>query len=333
MPRTGFAFGTGISIAEIVEVAQAAEAQGYESFWLTEGGGKDSISQLAFVAAKTRRIKLGTGILTIFSRTPAMIVQTAAGMDDLSSGRFILGLGTGHKAAVERSQGQAFSKPATRMADYVRIIKGALTEGRVSHQGKAVSVEELRLSVRPLPKEVPVYIATLGGPLAKVAGAVADGVVPLMASPQGIERLREEIATGAAQVGRDPAEVDVACFIVACASDDRRAAEAEARRQVARYGSLPFYQRMLRISGFEVEVERFVQAQAAGDGARVPDLVSDRMLESLTLVGDARQWKEGIGRFRAAGVTLPIVYAAAVGPDSKASLLQAVRNLSASDLA
>ena len=103
--------------------AQAAEAQGYESFWLTEGANRDSISQLAYLAAKTSRIKLGTGIITIFSRTPVMVAQTAAGMMELSGGRFILGLGTGHKASVERVQGQVFSKPASRTRDYIRIIR------------------------------------------------------------------------------------------------------------------------------------------------------------------------------------------------------------------
>ena len=266
MPKTGFAFPAmaSLPIADVVEVAQAAEAQGYESFWLTEGANRDSISQLAYLAAKTSRIKLGTGIITIFSRTPVMVAQTAAGMMELSGGRFILGLGTGHKASVERVQGQVFSKPASRTRDYIRIIREALKGERVSYQGEVVSVSDFRFG-GPLPAgELPIYIACLGGPLARVSGEMADGVVPLMASPQGIEKLWEGIAEGAAQAGRDPSKVDVAGFIVACASDDHAQAEAEARRQIARYGSLPFYQRMMRIGGFEEEVEKIVQAQAAG---------------------------------------------------------------------
>ncbi|MCH8284176.1 MAG: LLM class flavin-dependent oxidoreductase, partial [Chloroflexi bacterium] len=227
MPRTGFAFPTGTAAAHVVEVARAAEAQGFESFWLTEGGGKDSISQLAYVAAHTDRIKLGTGIITIFSRTPVMIAQTTVGLNELSGGRFILGLGSGHEASVERGQGQRYVKPSTRMADYIRIIKSLLRDGHVSYQGEAVSVEDFRLIGAETPVEAPVYVATLGGPLARVAGALADGVLPLMAGPEGIRRLREHIAEGARAAGRDPAAVDVACFIIACASDDASAAEAE----------------------------------------------------------------------------------------------------------
>lgn len=260
-----------------------------------------------------------------------MIAQTAAGMHDLSGGRFVLGLGTGHKMAVERGQGQPFAHPAARMEDYVRIIKALLRDGKASYRGKVVSAEDFRIMGGPSP--VPVYIATLGGPLARVAGSVADGVVPLMASPQGVQRLREHIATGARAAGRGPAEVDVACFIVACASSDAREAETEARRQVGRYGSLPFYQKMLRLSGFEKEMDRFVQAQHSGEAAKLPDLVSDRMLEELTLTGPTARWRATLARFRAVGVTLPIVYAAPAGPDARASLLQAARALPSADLA
>ncbi len=162
---------------------------------------------------------------------------------------------------------------------------------------------------------------------------MADGVLPLMASPADIERLRESIARGAARAARDPAAVDVACFIVACASSDRSAAEAAARRAIAAYASMPFYQRMLTIGGFQTEVERIAQAQARGESASIPDLVSDRMVESLSLTGDADRWRTTLGRFKGAGVTQPVVYASPVGGDAKASLLRAVRTLSAKDLA
>ena len=332
MPRTGFATPTGSAASTVAAVAQAAEAQGYDSFWLTEGGGKDSISQLGCLAGLTNRIRLGTGIITTFARTPVLIAQTALGLDDLSDGRFILGLGTGHRASVETGQGQDFARPVARMADYIHIITTLLNDGHVSYQGKAVSVEGFRMAPSGRRPNVPIYIATLGGPTARLAGRVAQGVLPLMASPEGIERLREGIAQGAKEADRSPAEIDVACFIIACASTDLAAAEAEARRQVARYGSLPFYQKMLRHSGFGDEVDRFQEAQNAGNGDRLPDLVSDRLLEAVTLVGSADEWRTRLRRFRTAGVTHPVVYAASVGEDHEGSLLQAVRMLPKEEL-
>lgn len=331
MPKTGFAISALAPIADVVEVARAAEAQGYESFWLTEGaGGRDAIAQLAFVAAHTTRIKLGTGVLTLFSRTSTAIAQAASCMQELSNGRFILGLGTGHKASVERTQGLPFARPVTRMRDYIRIARAAWRDGHVTYQGAAVSIPDFRMTSRPVP--APIYIACLGGKLAEVAGEMADGVVPLMASPQGIERLREAIAAGAARARRPVSAVDVGCFIVACASDDNAAADAEARRQVGRYASLPFYQRMLTISGFAEEIHRIQRAQALGEAAKIPDLVSSRMLDAITLRGDAARWRATLDRYRSSGVTNPIVYAAPVGKDQKSSLLKAVRMLSAKEL-
>ncbi len=331
MPKTGFALAALLPIAEVVEVAQAAEAQGYDSFWLTEGaGGRDALAQLAYVAAHTQRIRLGTGVLTLFSRTATAIAQAATSMQELSNNRFILGLGTGHKASVERTQGLAFSKPATRMRDYIRIAHAAWREGHVTYKGGAVSIPDLRMTVKPI--AAPIYIACLGGALAEIAGEMADGVVPLMASPQGIVALRESIAKGASRAHRPASAVDVGCFIVACASDDSAAADAEARRQVGRYASLPFYQRMLTISGFGEEIQHIQRAQALGEAAKVPDLVSDRMLDAITLRGDARRWHATLDRYRKAGVTHPMVYAAPLGKDQKASILKAVKMLTAKEL-
>ena len=332
MPRTGFAISAHFQAVDFVELAQAAEARGYDTFWLTEGGGRDAVSPLAYIAAHTKRIKLGTGILTIYSRTPGMLAQTASALDQLSNGRFVLGLGTGHKAAVESGQGVPFVKPVTRMRDYVTIIKRALKDSEVSYKGGVYSVPSFTLGRRFTRPNLPVYIATLGGPLAELAGELADGVLPLMATPQGIGELRERIAAGAKRAGRDPKAIDVACFIIACASDDQRAAEWEARMQVARYARQPFYQKMLRVGGFASEAETMAKVWQANDNDQAARAVTDRMVESLTLFGPAAEWKHRLEVFRKAGVTQPVVYGASFGPDPKASLLHAIRMLSEADL-
>ena len=332
MARIGFAFGVSaqLSVQDVVELAKTAEEKGYESFWITEGSGRDSISQLAVVAANTSDIRLGTGIVNIYSRSPSLMAMTAASMDDISQGRFILGLGAGHKQTIEGNHGVPLLKPATRMRDYISIVKSALKGGQVAYQGGAVSVSAFTLAMKPFRSSLPVYVATLGGPMAEVAGEVADGVVPLLASPEGIQELVSGIKMGAERVGRSPSEVDVACFIIAAASHDASAAEAEARRQIARYARLPFYQKMMRISGFEPEMEVIAKAWVEGNGAEVPGLISDRMLDSLALIGNPEDWTDSVQRFVDAGVTLPIVYAAAVGEDALGSLQDALNPLAPS---
>ncbi len=332
MAKTGFAVAFPLAIDEMVDVAKAAEARGYDSFWLTEAsGGRDATVQLAHIGAQTTSIKLGTGILTLYCRTATATAQASASVAEISGGRFILGLGTGHKAGVEQTQGTPFSKPVTRMRDYIQIIRTAWDEGNVSYEGGAVSIPGMRMST-PAPGRLPIYVACLGGPLAELAGEMADGVLPLMASPEGIGELRQHIEAGAKKTGRDPSAIDVACFIIAAAGGDGAAVERTARANVSMYAGAPFYQKMLRLSGFEKEVETFVEAQEAGDARKIRDLVSDRMLEALTLTGEPSRWKATLDRFRAAGVTNPIVYAAPVGDDRKGSLVEAVNALTAADL-
>lgn len=333
MPRTGFAFPLAVQSSVVVDVARAAEAQGYESFWVTEGGGKDAISQLAYVAAQTSRIKLGTGIMTIFSRTPVLIGQTAHGMAQLSNNRFLLGLGTGHKASVEASQGVKFSKPLSRMSDYISVVRQILQNGRAAYEGEVVNVPnfEFRIGADEPLKDVPIYIATLGGPGAQLAGQIADGVVPLMASPMGVASLREDIVNGARSAGRDPTEIDIAPFIIAVAGDDASLVERELRANVSRYARLPFYQKMLRVSGYGKEVTAIQEAQKNGQGKHIPELLSDEMLEAVTLSGPVERWRSTLQSYRAAGATHPIVYAAPSG-DPRTSLIKAVQTLEAADL-
>ncbi len=326
MKRIGFAISAALDTTDLLDVVKAAERSGYDSFWLTEGGGRDSISQLAVLAHNTSTIRLGTGIITIYSRSPSLIAMSAASLDEISGGRFILGLGTGHKSGVERSHGVPFQKPASRMRDYISIIKGALKDKRVSYLGTAYSVEEFRLGVNTPISGVPIYVAALGKALSEVAGEVADGVLPLLASPNYIREMASFISSGAKRAGRDPASVDIACFIISSASDSLSEAEQEARRQIARYGAMPFYQRTLKEDGFAPEVERISKAWTAGDSAEAAKRVSERMLESLALVGKPKQWQERIKKFQEAGVTLPIVYATYFGADPKAALLQAVHD-------
>ena len=211
MARTGFAFPLSFHTSLVVEVAQAAEAQGYASFWLTEGGGKDAISQLAYVAAHTERIGLATGIITIFSRTPALVAQTAHGMAQLSGGRFILGLGTGHKASVEDGQGLPFSKPISRMEDYVAVLRQVLREGPRPTRGQGGQrppIFEFRIGAdEPLNGRGRSTSPPSAGRGPQLAGRVAEGVVPLLASPMGIGALREDIVNGARSAGRDLSDV------------------------------------------------------------------------------------------------------------------------------
>ena len=143
MSRLGIAFSGGASPAEIVACVKLAEELGYESAWVAEGHGGDQFAVLAACAIQTSRILLGTSITSVFVRTAPTIAMAAATLDELTGGRFILGVGSSHKVQVEAEHGMAYGKPLTRVRETVEVIRRLLQEGRVSYQGVTVRIASI----------------------------------------------------------------------------------------------------------------------------------------------------------------------------------------------
>lgn len=145
MPRTGIAFSGGPPPAEIVDCVKLAEQLGYESAWVAEGHGGDQFAELAACATQTSRILLGTSITSVFVRTAPTIAMAAATLDDLTDGRFILGVGSSHKVQVEAEHGMTYGKPLTRVRETVEVIRRLLQDGRVSYRGETVHIRYNRM--------------------------------------------------------------------------------------------------------------------------------------------------------------------------------------------
>ncbi|MBI4338269.1 MAG: LLM class flavin-dependent oxidoreductase [Chloroflexi bacterium] len=305
MDQLGVAAGSHYPLKALTAFAGAAERAGLHSCWLTEGMGKDSFTQLTAMALGTQRTALGTGIVTIFSRSPLLIAMTAAGVDEASNGRLLLGLGSGHRGPISLSHGVPFSSPLERMRDYVTIIKALLRGETVTHQGKAYSVANARIGFPPVRRQVPVYVAALGPKMSEVAGEVADGVLFYLMTPAYLSGLVEHLHTGASRAGRRPNEVSIACYIMASLADSR--GEQTLRRSISRYATLPFYATMLRECGFAEQVERINRAFEARDMAAAGRAVSDGMLEGLT-VTSAAGWRQRVDSYRRVGAELPVLF-------------------------
>lgn len=325
MPAIGFALAAPLLHTDLVKFVQGCEGAGLDSFWFTEGTRKEAFSQLGAVAVQTRSIKLGTAIVNIFSRSPTVLATTAATMDDISGGRFILGLGSGHRAALENHHGVAFGKPIERMRDYVAIIRSAVTGEPVTHEGAAHKVRSLRLGFPAPSKGVPIYVAVLRLKMAQLAGEVADGVILHLATLGHVSQVKEAIARGARAAGRDPSAVKVACFIMCSASSDISIARGEVTRSVAYYGSMPYYRNLFAASGFRAEAEGFERAWAAGDAQTASGRVTPRMLESLSVSAGPAETREKAEAFRKAGVDLPILYPVFPSADPVKTVWDALR--------
>src|SRR5438045_1071458 len=161
MERLGIAFSGGAGPAEIVDCVKLAEARGYESAWVAEGHGGDQFAVLAACARETSRIGLGTAITSVFVRTAPTIAMAAATVDDVSGGRFILGIGSSHKVQVEAEHGVTYSKPLTRTRETVAVIRGLLRDGTVQFPGETVKIGNFDLWFAPRRPPPPVYVSAV----------------------------------------------------------------------------------------------------------------------------------------------------------------------------
>ena len=180
MPATGLFIETSpdISNADMIAVAQRADALGYHSLWTGESWGRDLFTVLTMLACNTQTVKLGTGIATVFSRTPAIIAQSIASLDSISEGRAILGLGTSGRIVIENWHGLPYKKPLARTREYIEIIRQALAGEQVNHQGELFQLSRFRMTARPVQQKVPIYLASLGPKNLELTGQIADGWLP-----------------------------------------------------------------------------------------------------------------------------------------------------------
>ncbi|MCH7738260.1 MAG: LLM class flavin-dependent oxidoreductase [Chloroflexi bacterium] len=297
---------------ELVSIAQLADQQGYHSFWAAESWGRDAFTVLTMIACHTQQLRLATGIVNVFSRTPAIIAQTIASLDILSKGRAILGLGSSGKAVVEGWHGVPFDSPVARTREYIEIIRQALSGAPVNHQGKFYRMDRFRMIAPPVQERLPIYIASLGPKNLSLTGEVADGWLPVWANRERLPDLLEQISLGAAKSGRSISDVTVAPYLMSYTADgteDLAHGERLLKAHMAYYigGMGTFYFESFSRAGFAAEAQAVRDAWNSRDREQAAAAVSDRMLESVAVLGDAQQCRDQMAKFRQAGIDIPIL--------------------------
>jgi probable F420-dependent oxidoreductase len=287
----------GLSLRQAVRLAVLAEQLGYDDAWSSESGGPDGISPLAAIAVRTSRIRIGTAIVPIANRTPALAAMTAASLQELSDGRFILGLGISTRYVVERWLGQARDRPLLRMREYLTVVRELLDGGRVDFIGSTIAVRGFRLTTPPRSR-VPVYMAALGPGACRLAGALADGVIFFLKTPAGVKQAMTWVREGASEAGRDPAVVE--CVLTLAVARGMASVE-RARAYVAHYARVPDYARSLRLQGFGDEVDAIAAGWVEGR-KQAEQIVSPTMVKSMILTSDLEEGPISLEAFEAAGV-------------------------------
>jgi probable F420-dependent oxidoreductase len=326
MSRIGIAISGGPNPAEIIDLVVLAESLGYESAWVAEGHGGDQFAILAACAMRTERIRLGTSISSVFVRTAPTIAMAASTIADLSGGRFILGLGSSHKAQVEPEHGVVYSKPLTRTRETVAVVRELIREGRASFKGETIRIENFDLWYTPRHRDVPVWLSAVFQKGIALCGEVADGIILTRSTLQTAASVRVHLTEGARKAGRDPTQIEVTSLLPTSVADTRVIALAALRPGIAFYcGFFPRYDRMMAEHGFTTEAAAIAEAWARGDREMAERAVSDEMIDATSISGTPEQCRARIEAYRRSGIDLPIISPFARGPDAKSRFEAAIR--------
>ncbi|MFO1161397.1 MAG: LLM class flavin-dependent oxidoreductase [Reyranellaceae bacterium] len=326
MSRIGVAVSGGPNPAEIVDLVVLAEQLGYDSAWLAEGHGGDQFAILAACAMRTSRIKLGTSISSVFVRTAPTIAMAASTVADLSGGRFILGLGSSHKAQVEPEHSVVYAKPLTRTRETVAVVRELFRSGRVHFEGQTLRIENFDFWYAPRQRDIPVYLSAVFAKGIALCGEVADGVILTRSTLKTAAGVRAQLAEAARGVGRDPARIELTTLLPTSVAETREAALAALRPGLAFYlGFFPRYNRMMAEHGFPDEAAAIAEAWKRGDTQTAERTVSDAMIDATSIAGTPEQCRAKIEAYRQSGFDLPIISPFARGPNAAARCEAAIR--------
>src|SRR5580765_7892556 len=309
----------GTNPADLFPLVEEAERLGFDSVWVAEAWGTDAVSVLGWLAGRTERIKLGSAIMQIPGRTPANTAMTAATLDLLSGGRFLLGLGTSGPQVVEGWHGQPWGKPLGKTREYVELVRSALRRETVQHEGEHYRIpfdgpgatglgKPLKLMLRPLREEIPIYLAAIGPKNVALAAEIADGWLPVWISP---DHLQEVFGESLALAGPG---FDIAAFSVPVAlTDDVQAGRDFVKPQLALYvGGMGakgqnFYTALVSRYGYEAEAAKIQELYLEGKKLEAIAAVPDGLVNEVALVGPRERIADRLDAWRESGVTTMLI--------------------------
>ena len=315
--RLGFYMGyapPGTSPLELIELARTAETLGYDSAWAAEAWGTDAITPLAWLGALTERIKLGTAIMQIPGRSPANAAMTAATLDLLSGGRFLMGIGTSGPQVVEGWHGQEWGKPLGKTREYVEIVRAALRRERLEHHGEHYDIpvqggtglgKPLKLMARPLRSEIPIYLASIGPKAVELAFEIADGWLPIFWSP---EQARAVFPLDRARDG-----FEIAPSVPAVLTDDVASGRDVLKEYYSFYiGGMGargknFYNDLFTRYGYDAEAREIQDLFLDGKQREAAAKVPDAFVDEVALVGPVERMRDRLAAWRESGVTTMLI--------------------------
>ena len=323
--RLGINVGySGSQVSLPMDLIREADRLGFHSAWTAEAYGSDAVAPAAWIAARTEKIHVGTGIMQIPARTPAMTAMTAMTLDGLSGGRFRLGLGVSGPQVVEGWHGQAFGKPLAKTREYVEVVRAILKrEKPVEFHGEYYDIPYKGADATGLGKplrsilhgraDLPIYLAAVGPKNVALAGEIADGWIPIFFSPRRASMFREWLAEGFKARGGAPARFDVMPMVAVVVGDDAAACRAVVKPRLALYvGGMGargrnFYNDIARRYGYEDAAKRIQDLFLAGKKDEAAAAVPDALVDEVALCGPPARLREQLAEWTSSGVTTIMV--------------------------
>ena len=314
--KLGYSLGPLLSMREILLCAKMADQQeNVDSLWVPESWGRESFATLGAISQVTRKVSLGTSIINIYSRTPAIVAMAATTLDMLSDNRTIIGLGASTAAIVENWHGLKFNWPASRMKEYIECLRLMTRGEKVKYNGEFFQINNFKILHQPQRANIPIFMAAVNKKMVSMASKLADGILlylrPLEESKKTATELKQ------ATKGKS---FEIACsFICAMSNKEPEKARARAATTLAFYIAVgEYYSKFLADNGFKIEVEEITAEYRKAGADNAAKYVSDRMLSSLVICGSSEECRESLSKFLSTGITLPIIQFNPIG-DSESS--------------
>jgi F420-dependent oxidoreductase-like protein len=308
-------WGLGAPVAEQLALVLEAERLGFDSVWTAEAYGSDAATPLAWLAAQTSTIKLGSAIFQLPGRSAAMTAMTSATLDHLSGGRFRLGLGTSGPQVSEGWHGVRFARQLARTREYVDVVRMALRRERVDYHGSTLQLplpdgpgKALKLTIGPVQDAIPIYIAAIGPKNTALAAEIAEGWLPVLVAPEHMAEFRPSLDAGFAAAGRTGEEFDIAPTVTVRIGDDLDATRDAMRGYVALYvggmGSRDknFYNRLVESYGFGDAAREVQDLFLEGKRQEAMAALPADLIDAVALCGPADRVRERLAVYRDAGV-------------------------------
>jgi alkanesulfonate monooxygenase SsuD/methylene tetrahydromethanopterin reductase-like flavin-dependent oxidoreductase (luciferase family) len=297
--KISYSLGSLLSIEDLIRCAEKTAKSNPDTVWIPETWGMENFAMLAAVSSKTKS-KIGSSIINIYSRSPALIAMGAATIDTISNQRLVLGLGTSSVPIIQGLHGYRFERPLQRMKETVEIIRLVLSGKKITYSGEIFSLRGFTLLIKPPRQHIPIYIAAINQKMTELTWKIGDGVIfylrPISEMKQTIAKMQQKRT------------IDVACQLITSVSEDGDQAKERVRKTLAFYISVgEIYRKFLATNGFQKETDNIYEEYQKSGLKSNHELIPESMLNALTISGSPQECKKQLKRISDAGITHPII--------------------------